>query len=468
MEKMAAKGKRAKTISLRETVGGGYDAFWHCTKRYRVVKGSRASKKSTTTALNLIIRMMSPQYDLANVLVVRQTASTLKDSCFKQLRWAISRLGVDNFWKARVNPLELEYKPTGQVILFRGLDDVAKIASVTVAHGVLCWGWLEEAYEAEEEDFNRLDESLRGNLPPGYFIQWTLTFNPWDGNSWLKRRFFDVERDNIYALSTNYQCNEWLSADDLAMFDDMRETDYERYKTAGLGEWGLPEGQYFRQWRDSDHIVDPFQIPKAWVKVRAMDWGSARPYAVLWMAIDYDGNAYVYRELYGYGGKPNVGTQETAREVGEKIAALEDKEEKVHYAILDNACWARTGTTGPTIAEELNNVLYSNGLVTFGKSSKGRVEGANAIRQRLIGNSDGEGYKPALYVFRNCTHLIRTLPMLGHDKHNPEAYDTNGEDHATDALAYFCLSRPWAPQRKRKVTSIDTYRQTPKASAWAY
>ena len=103
--------------SLQEIIGKGYAKFWNSEKRYIVCKGSRASKKSTTAALKIITRMM--QYPLANTLVVRKTASTLKDSCFAQLKWAISRLGVENFWRARVSPLELEYIPTGQRIIFR-------------------------------------------------------------------------------------------------------------------------------------------------------------------------------------------------------------------------------------------------------------------------------------------------------------------------------------------------------------
>ena len=144
-----------KRLSLQEVIGRSYAEFWNCKKRYRVVKGSRASKKSTTTALNLITRIM--QYPEANVLVVRKVASTLKDSCYSQLRWAINRLGVQEFFKSTINPLQIEYLPTSQKILFRGMDDPLKITSITVDKGVLCWAWLEECYELEEEEFNRID-----------------------------------------------------------------------------------------------------------------------------------------------------------------------------------------------------------------------------------------------------------------------------------------------------------------------
>lgn len=305
-------------IHLPNVVGKGYGKFWNCKKRYRVVKGSRASKKSTTIALNIICRMM--EYPLANTLVLRKTERSLKNSCFAQLRWAINRLGVSEYWRARVSPLELEYIPTGQKIIFRGLDNAFKITSITVDKGYLCWGWVEEAYEVTEEDFQLVDESLRGQLPEGYFIQWTLTFNPWSSSSWLKSRFFDKASKDVLAMTTTYECNEFLSEADSAYFEDMKVTDPQRYKTAGLGQWGIERGQFFREWDERKHLVAPFAMPSDWIKFRAMDWGCAKPYCCLWFAVDYDGNLFCYRELYGWGGKPNVGTGETAAEVGRKIA----------------------------------------------------------------------------------------------------------------------------------------------------
>ena len=100
------------------------------------------------------------------------------------------RLGVDAWWEFKLNPLEATYKPTGQKIYFRGLDDPLKVTSITVDVGCLCWAWLEEAYEVmNEDDFNILDESIRGEVPEGLFKQWTLTFNPWNEHHWMKKRF---------------------------------------------------------------------------------------------------------------------------------------------------------------------------------------------------------------------------------------------------------------------------------------
>ena len=226
--------KTAKQLRLPDVVGKGYGTFWRFKGRYRVCKGSRASKKSKTTALNNITRLM--EYPQANLLCVRKTYRTLKDSCFTELKWAIHRLGVDAWWDIKESPLEMTYKPTGQKILFRGLDDPLKVTSITVEVGVLCWLWIEEAYEiSSEADFDTLDESIRGEVPPGLFKQITLTFNPWNEHHWIKHRFFDAAPDpDILAMTTNYTCNEWLDAADKKVFETMKRNNPRRYRVAGL------------------------------------------------------------------------------------------------------------------------------------------------------------------------------------------------------------------------------------------
>ena len=99
-------------IYLPEVVGKGYKKFWNFKGRYRVCKGSRASKKSKTTALWFIYNIM--KYKNANVLVVRKTYRTLKDSCYTELKWAIHRLGVYVFFNCSLSPLLITYLPTGQ------------------------------------------------------------------------------------------------------------------------------------------------------------------------------------------------------------------------------------------------------------------------------------------------------------------------------------------------------------------
>lgn len=240
---------RKEFINLRDVIGKGYKEFWHFKGRYRVVKGSRASKKSKTTALWFIWNMM--KYPEANTLVIRKTFRTLKDSCYKELKWAVKRLKVEHLWDFTLSPLEATYKPTGQKIYFRGLDDPLKVTSIAVDVGCLCWMWIEEAYEImKEDDFNILDESIRGETPPGLFKQITITFNPWNERHWLKKRFFDNPDEDTLAITTNYLCNEWLDAADLKVFETMKKNNPRRYAVAGLGGWGIVDGLVYENWRE--------------------------------------------------------------------------------------------------------------------------------------------------------------------------------------------------------------------------
>lgn len=290
-------------VNLPDVVGKGYGSFWRYKGRYRVIKGSRASKKSTTTALWIIVNMM--KYPEANTLVIRKTYRTIKDSCFKQLKWAVHRLQVDAWWEFKESPLEITYKPTGQKIYFRGLDDPLKVTSITVDVGVLCWAWLEEAYEVlKEDDFNILDESIRGEMPDGLFKQWTITFNPWNEHHFLKRRFFDAAEDpDILAMTTNYMCNEWLDDADRKVFERMKRDNPRRYRVAGLGEWGIVDGLVYENWREERFNIDDIRSKPGIVSVFGLDFGYTNdPSAFFCGLLDQkEKRLFVFDEMYEKG-----------------------------------------------------------------------------------------------------------------------------------------------------------------------
>lgn len=291
---------KTKSIKLPKLIGKGYKSYWNFRGRYDVCKGSRASKKSKTTALRIIYNMM--KYDQSNTLVVRKTYRTLKDSCFTDLKWATKRLEVEHLWDFKLSPLEATYLPTGQKILFRGLDDPLKVTSITVEYGYLCWAWLEESYEiTSEKDFDTLDESIRGELPPHLWKQWMITFNPWNEHHWLKKRFFDVKDDpDILAITTNYLCNEWLDKADLRLFENMKKNNPRRYQVAGLGNWGIVEGLVYENWREDAFTLN--QIVDC-DSVNGIDFGYTNdPAAVFIGFIDTEHKKlYVWDEIYKKG-----------------------------------------------------------------------------------------------------------------------------------------------------------------------
>ena len=129
-------------LDIHEAVGINYDDFLYSKKRYLVCKGSRGSKKSCTTALKIVYFMMKYSQYKPNTLVIRKYYNTHRNSTRAQLIWAIDKLGVRVLWKIPKGENTLTFIPTGQQILFRGMDDPQSITSITVPDGYLCWVWI--------------------------------------------------------------------------------------------------------------------------------------------------------------------------------------------------------------------------------------------------------------------------------------------------------------------------------------
>ena len=389
-------------IWLPDLVGKGYREFWNFRGRYNVCKGGRGSKKSKTTALRWIYLMMKDP--LANLLVIRKTGKTLRDSCFTDLKWAICRFQVEALWEWKESPLEMTYLPTGQKILFRGLDDPLKITSITVAHGVLCWAWLEEAYEVlNEKDFDTLDESIRGRLPEGLFKQWVITFNPWNAQHWLKRRFFDVQSPDILATTTNYLCNEWLDEHDLQLFEEMKRSRPERYRVAGLGDWGAVEGVFFNNWTVAD--LQPL-IPSFANVYNGLDFGVSDPNAL--SRFDFEPGQkkiYVFDEYFQGG----ISLEQLAAEVKRRVGSA--------YVTCDSA-------GSQQILE----------LCRMGVRAIPARKGAGSIQ---YGIQWLQGYD--ILVDKRCTNFIREISNYQWQKDaygNTTDIPCGTDDHLLDALRY--------------------------------
>ena len=405
----ALKTNETVNIHLPDLVGKGYGTFWRFKGRYRVVKGSRASKKSKTTALWFIVNMM--KYPQANALVIRKTFRTLKDSCFTELKWAVHRLKVDAWWEFKESPLEATYKPTGQKIYFRGLDDPLKVTSITVDVGVLCWAWLEEAYEVmKEDDFNILDESIRGGVPEGsgLFKQWTITFNPWNEHHWLKKRFFDNPDDETLALTTNYMCNEWLDAADIKVFDDMKKRNPRRYAVAGLGGWGIVDGLVYENWKEQAFDLDEVRSRPGIISAFGLDFGYTNDPSTLFCGL-LDQKAkqlFVFDEMYEKG--------LSNKKIAENIQAMGYGKERI---TADSA--------EPKSIDELK---------TLGLRVKGAAKGKDSIKNGIQWIQDLE-----IIIHPRCVNFITEISNYTWDqdkfgtKLNVPIDDFN---HLMDAMRY--------------------------------
>ena len=399
---------KSKKIRLPDLVGKGYKDFWNFKGRYRVCKGSRGSKKSKTTALFFIYSMM--KYPGANLLVVRKVYRTLKDSCFTDLKWAINRLGVQDYWSVKESPLEIIYIPTGQKILFRGLDDPLKVTSITVETGNLCWAWIEEAYEInKEQDFNMLDESIRGKIEEPLYKQITLTFNPWNERHWLKKRFFDTEDENIMAKTTNYMCNEWLDDSDKKLFEDMKKNNPRRYQVAGLGNWGIVEGLVYENWEEKEFDVNEISKRKGVKSAFGLDFGYTNdPSAFFCGLIDVaNKEIYVFDEIYKNAMKNRQIAEEIIRKGYGKEKIVADSQE-------------------PKSIDE----LYDLGLKGIRKSRKGRDSINNGVQYI-------QDYK--IIIHPRCVNFITEISNYMWDKDkfdNPVNKPVDDFNHLMDAMRY--------------------------------
>ncbi len=395
-------------IKLSEIIGGGYDEFWSCDKRYRVLKGGKGSKKSATTALNFIYRLM--KYEKSNLLVVRQVMNTHRDSTFAQLKWAQERLGVSKLWKNTVSPMEMVYLPTGQRIIFRGFDDVLKLASTTVPTGYLNFVWIEEAFEiSSEADFDKLDLSVpRGNVEPPLFKQTTLTFNPWSGTHWLKKRFFDTENAETATFSTNYLVNEFLDETDRAVFERMKKTNRRKYEVAGLGNWGISEGLVYENWSVGKKEIPPKERYK-WKSFFGLDYGYTNDPTgfVAFEANPIDKELYIYREL--------CKRRMLNCDIAEEIKKMGFSKERI-----------RADCAEPKSNDDLRRL----GISRITPSVKGRdsiLNGIAAINE----------YK--ITVNPDCVNMIRELSSYVYDDKaadNGKRMPKDSDNHLCDALRY--------------------------------
>ena len=399
---------KSKRVKLPQLVGKGYKDFWNFKGRYRVCKGSRASKKSKTTALFFIFALM--KYPGSNLLVIRKVYRTLKDSCFADLKWAINKLQVNDYWSIKESPLEIIYIPTGQKILFRGLDDPLKVTSITVETGNLCWAWVEEAYEINrEQDFNMLDESIRGIVEEPLFKQITITFNPWNERHWLKKRFFDVEDENIMAKTTNYMCNEWLDESDKKLFEDMKKNNPRRYQVAGLGNWGIVEGLVYENWEEKEFDYTEVAKMHGVKSAFGLDFGYTNdPTALFCGLIDVaNKEIYVFDEIYKNAMKNRQIAEEIIRKGYGKEKIVADSQE-------------------PKSIDE----LYDLGLKGIRNSRKGKDSINNGIQYI-------QDYK--IIIHPRCVNFITEISNYMWDKDkfdNAVNKPVDDFNHLMDAMRY--------------------------------
>jgi len=303
--------------------------------------------------------------------------------------------------------------------------------------------FMEEATQFTEFQFQCLTESNRSSglclvpfKPRMYF-----TCNPGGvGHGWVKRLFIDREyvekerpEDYTFIQSLVYE-NEYLMKNDPDYVRTLENLPEDRRKAMLYGDWDIFEGQYFGEFRRNIHVIEPFDIPERWNRYVSLDYGLDM-FAVLFHAVDTEGNDYVYKEIH----ESNLIISEAAQKLKEHS---EIKNVKYIYAPPD--LWNRRNDSGKSAAE----IFYENG-VQLTKCSADRIDGWYSVKEWIKpydsrDEQTGEEIKTShLKIFKNCLNLIRCLPAIQHDDKNPNDVATEPHEltHITDALRYFCVSR---------------------------
>lgn len=265
-----------------------------------VLKGSAGSGKSVDTAQHYILRLM--QDPGRNLLCIRKSDVTNRDSTFAELQAAIFRMFGDRYneyWKINGSSMILECRANHNQIIFRGVNDDKqreKLKSITFRRGKLTDVWIEEATELTQTDFEIIDDRLRGELPPGQFFQLRLTFNPVSATHWIKKVFFDRVDDDVQTHHSTYLDNRFIDAAYHRRMERRKEVDPEGYQVYGLGNWGTTSGLIFHNWQTKAISQEPGDYDDV---TCGLDHGFNHANALLQLGWK-DGDVYILRELYGY------------------------------------------------------------------------------------------------------------------------------------------------------------------------
>lgn len=287
-------------MNINVQMNPGFAEVDRSRKRYIVMKGSAGSGKSVDTAQHYILRLMKDKG--RNLVAMRKSDISNRDSTFAELTGALYRMfgdKYDAYWQVNKSPMMLTFKPNGNQIIFRGMNDDRqreKLKSITFPKGKLTDIWLEESTEFTQADLEIIDDRLRGELPEGQFYQIRMTFNPVNKNHWIKKVFFDIPDDNVLTHHSTYLGNRFIDDAYKARMERRKLVDPEGYQIYGLGEWGEIGGLILHNWEVKEISQNPSDYDDFAV---GQDFGFNHADAILSCGIK-DDDIYIIKEIYEF------------------------------------------------------------------------------------------------------------------------------------------------------------------------
>lgn len=259
--------------------------FLYDTRRYRYLSylGGAGSGKSVFLTQRTVLRVLrEPGH---RILVVRKVASTLRNSVYRLFKDVIGDWGLSHLFTFSDSYLNIRCV-NGSEIIFVGLDNAEKLKSVAGITSI----WCEEATELSEKDFNQLDLRLRGRGE--HHKEVCLSFNPISETHWLKKRFYDVVRPDVFTLTTTYKDNRFLDDHYVEVLEALKDSDPVYYAVYCLAQWGSTGNLVWNNYKVKDFPLDQFDQLYA-----GLDFGFNDPSAFLVIGVK-DSELYIVKEFY--------------------------------------------------------------------------------------------------------------------------------------------------------------------------
>lgn len=439
--------------------------------------GARGGGKSF--AVRYKAKGLAIKYAGIKIMIIRQTYPELIANHINPLKKELMVGTWDSVAKYNDSKKELTFK-NGSTILFgycASDKDCDRYQGTEV--DVM---FIDEACNLTESQIKKLTACVRGvnNFPKRIYY----TCNPsGQGMGYIKRIFID-RRYEEGENPDDYEFIQSLVTDNEALMksnpDYIKQLEAlpPKLKEAWLnGRWDVFEGMFFEEFRTTPepqkcheagitmeealqehrwtHVIKPFNIPKHWKIYRSYDFGYGKPFSICWYAVDEEGCAYHILELYGCTNTPNEGVKWSASQQFDKVCEIEREHPwlkgKRIQGVADPSIW--DGSKGISVAEEADKHQ-----LWFEKGINDRIAGWMQMHERFKFDENG---KAMLYIFENCKHAIRTIPLMMYDEHKPEDLDTDLEDHICDSIRYFCMMRPIAPRivEEKQIPMYDPLNQ---------
>ena len=398
--------------------------FCRSTTRYTAYGGARGGGKTHVLRIKALGGALT--YPGIRILIVRREYPELEQNIILPMRKMIpDEIATYN------GTMRMLFFANGSIIKFGhyGPNDDLEYQGQEYD-----WIFMEEATQFSESQFRTLGACLRGatKIPRRMY----LTCNPGGiGHLWVKRLFVDREyrdgeneKDYTFIAATVDDNPQLLEASpEYKQMLDLLPEDIRRAHR--YGDWDALAGTFFPEFRKETHVITPFvRIPAEWKKYRAFDYGLDM-FACLWIAQDFEGRSYVYREVQ----QPGLIVSEAAN----LALSLTPPHEHIECTIAPPDMWNRQKDSGKNMAE----IFAENGLGII-KASNNRVQGWMALKEMLKPMKNDKD-KPAVVVTEDCRGLIRNLPAIQHDDKNPSDCSTEPHEitHICDALRYYCVTR---------------------------